>query len=201
MFSGIVEEVGRLVSFDGARVVVSAGKVLEDLGVSDSIGLAGTCLTVVERDQKTFTVQVVPETLHRTNLGALKTGDGINLEGSLAWGERVGGHMVQGHIDCVVTVQSIIPEGNSRIVRFKATERIMRYVVEKGFVALDGVSMTVVDRDDESFSVAVIPFTWDNTTFCERGIGAGLNLEADVTAKYIEQLIIPYVSPGDVPEQ
>ncbi|NQU96204.1 MAG: riboflavin synthase [Chloroflexi bacterium] len=201
MFSGIVEEVGRLVSFDGARVVVSAGKVLEDLGVSDSIGLAGTCLTVVERDEKTFTVQVVPETLHRTNLGALKTGDGINLEGSLAWGERVGGHMVQGHIDCVVTVQSIVPEGNSRIVRFKAPERIMRYVVEKGFVALDGVSMTVVDRDDESFSVAVIPFTWDNTTFCERGIGAGLNLEADVTAKYIEQLIIPYVSPGDVPEQ
>jgi len=201
MFSGIVEEVGRLVSFDGARVVVSAGKVLEDLGVSDSIGLAGTCLTVVERDEKTFTVQVVPETLHRTNLGALKTGDGINLEGSLAWGERVGGHMVQGHIDCVVTVQSIVPEGNSRIVRFKAPERIMRYVVEKGFVALDGVSMTVVDRDDESFSVAVIPFTWDNTTFCERGIGAGLNLEADVTAKYIEQLIIPYVSPDDVPEQ
>ena len=201
MFSGIVEEVGRLVSFDGARVVVSAGKVLEDLGVSDSIGLAGTCLTVVERDEKTFTVQVVPETLHRTNLGALKPGDGINLEGSLAWGERVGGHMVQGHIDCVVTVQSIVPEGNSRIVRFKAPERIMRYVVEKGFVALDGVSMTVVDRDDESFSVAVIPFTWDNTTFCERGIGAGLNLEADVTAKYIEQLIIPYVSPGDVPEQ
>ena len=201
MFSGIVEEVGRLVSFDGARVVVSAGKVLEDLGVSDSIGLAGTCLTVVERDQKTFTVQVVPETLHRTNLGALKTGDGINLEGSLAWGERVGGHMVQGHIDCVVTVQSIVPEGNSRIVRFKAPERIMRYVVEKGFVALDGVSMTVVDRDDESFSVAVIPFTWNNTTFCERGIGAGLNLEADVTAKYIEQLIIPYVSPDDVPEQ
>lgn len=201
MFSGIVEEVGRLVSFDGARVVVSAGKVLEDLGVSDSIGLAGTCLTVVERDEKTFTVQVVPETLHRTNLGALETDDGINLEGSLAWGERVGGHMVQGHIDCVVTVQSIVPEGNSRIVRFKAPERIMRYVVEKGFVALDGVSMTVVDRDDESFSVAVIPFTWDNTTFCERGIGAGLNLEADVTAKYIEQLIIPYVSPGDVPEQ
>ena len=201
MFSGIVEEVGRLVSFDGARVVVSARKVLEDLGVSDSIALAGTCLTVVERDEKTFTIQVVPETLHRTNLGTLKTGDGINLEGSLAWGERVGGHMVQGHIDCVVTVQSIVPEGNSRIVRFKAPERIMRYVVEKGFVALDGVSMTVVDRDNESFSVAVIPFTWDNTTFCERGIGAGLNLEADVTAKYIEQLIIPYVSPDDVPEQ
>ncbi len=201
MFSGIVEEMGRLVSFDGARVVVSAGKVLEDLEISDSIGLAGTCLTVVERDEKTFTVQVVPETLHRTNLGKLKTGDGINLEGSLAWGERVGGHMVQGHIDCVVTVQSIVPEGNSRIVRFKASERIMRYVVEKGFVALDGVSMTVVDRDAESFSVAIIPFTWDNTTFCERGVGAGLNLEADVTAKYIEQLIIPYVSPDDVPEQ
>ena len=201
MFSGIVEEMGRLVSFDGARVVVSAGKVLEDLEISDSIGLAGTCLTVVERDEKTFTVQVVPETLHRTNLGQLKTGDGINLEGSLAWGERVGGHMVQGHIDCVVTVQSIVPDGNSRIVRFKASERIMRYVVEKGFVALDGVSMTVVDRDEGSFSVAIIPFTWDNTTFCERGVGAGLNLEADVTAKYIEQLIIPYVSPDDVPEQ
>ena len=201
MFSGIVEEIGKLVSFDGARVVVSASKVLEDLEVSDSIALAGTCLTVVERDEDTFTVEVVPETLKRTNLGALKPGDGINLEGSLTWGERVGGHLVQGHIDCVVTVESITPEGNSRIIRFKTPERIMRYVVEKGFVALDGVSMTVVDRDDGSFSVAVIPYTWDNTTFSERAIGGGLNLEADVTAKYIEQLILPYVSPDDVPEQ
>ena len=199
MFSGIVEEVGRLIAFDGARVVVSANKVLEDLKVSDSIAVAGTCLTVVERDEGSFTVEVVPETLQRTNLGALTPGDGINLEGSLAWGERVGGHLVQGHIDCVVTVESIVPEGNSRIIRFTAPERIMRYVVEKGFVSLDGVSMTVVDRDDESFSVAVIPFTWDNTTFSERGIGGGLNLEADVTAKYIEQLIVPYVSPDDAP--
>ena len=201
MFSGIVEEVGRLVSFDGARVVVSAGKALKDLKVSDSIALAGTCLTVVERDDETFTVEVVPETLKRTNLGALEPGDGINLEGSLAWGERIGGHLVQGHIDCVVTVDSITPEGNSRIVRFRAPERIMRYVVEKGFVSLDGVSMTVVHRDDESFSVVVIPYTWDNTTFSEREIGGGLNLEADVTAKYIEQLIIPYVSPDDVPDR
>jgi len=200
MFSGIVEEVGRLISFDGERVVISADKVLKDLKVSDSIALAGTCLTVVERDESSFTVEVVPETLHRTNLGALKPGDGINLEGSLAWGERIGGHLVQGHIDCVVTVESVFPEGNSRIVRFKAPQRIMRYVVEKGFVSLDGVSMTVVGRDDESFSVAVIPFTWDNTTFSERAIGGGLNLEADVTAKYIEQLIIPYVSPDDVPD-
>ena len=91
MFSGIVEEVGRLISFDGARVVISADKVLKDLEVSDSIALAGTCLTVVERDDETFTVEVMPETLKRTNLGALKPGDGINLEGSLAWGERVGG--------------------------------------------------------------------------------------------------------------
>ena len=201
MFSGIVEEVGRLIAFDGARVVVSANKVLKDLEVSDSIAVAGTCLTVVERDGGSFTVEVVPETLQRTNLGALKPGDGINLEGSLAWGERIGGHLVQGHIDCVVTVESIVPEGNSRIIRFKAPERIMRYVVEKGFVCLDGVSMTVVDRDDDSFSVAVIPFTWDNTTFSERRIGGGLNLEADVTAKYIEQLIIPYISPDDVPDQ
>ena len=201
MFSGIVEEVGRVVSFDGARITVSAGKVLEDLAVSDSIALAGTCLTVVERGEDSFTVEVVPETLQRTNLGVLKPGAGINLEGSLAWGERVGGHMVQGHIDCVVTVESIVREGNSRIVRFEAPERIMRYVVEKGFVSLDGVSMTVVHRDDRSFSVAIIPFTWDNTTFNERGTGTGLNLEVDVTAKYIEQLIIPYVSPDDVPDQ
>lgn len=194
MFSGIVEELGKLISSDGENVVVSAEKVLEDLEVSDSIALAGTCLTVVARDAKSFTVQVVPETLSRTNLGALKPGDGINLEGSLKWGDRVGGHIVQGHIDCVVTVKSIVEEGNSRIVTYEAPESIMRYVVEKGFVALDGVSMTVVSRDEKSFSVAVIPFTWDHTTFHERGVGDGLNLEADVTAKYVEQLIIPYVS-------
>ncbi len=200
MFSGIVEEVGTLVSTDGARLVVSAEMVLEDLKISDSIALAGTCLTVVDRTDKTFTVEVVPETLQRTNLGALKPGDGINLEGSLRWQDRVGGHMVQGHIDCVVTVDSVIPEGNSRVVRYRAPLRIMRYVVEKGFVALDGVSMTVVNRDDESFSVAVIPFTWDHTTFSERDVGSGVNLEADVTAKYIEQLILPYVAPDQVPD-
>ncbi len=192
MFSGIVEELGEVASFDGERITIRAARVVGGVAVSDSISINGACLTVVERAEDTFAVQLVPETLERTTLGALRPGDNVNLERPLEYGGRVGGHLVQGHVDGVVVVAGTTPDGNSVRIRVKAEPRIMRYVVEKGFIALDGVSLTVVDRTEDTFSIAVIPFTRDNTTLGRYGAGDRINVEVDVTAKYLEQLSMPY---------
>ncbi len=192
MFSGIIEEVGTVESYDGATLVVSANQVLGDLKVSESIMVAGACLTVIELTNSTFTVETVPETLHRTNFVDLKPGDQVNLERSLRYGDRVGGHMVQGHVDGVGTVRSVTEDGNSKVIVFEAPENIIENVVEKGFIAIDGASLTIIDRNSNSFSIAIIPFTFDHTTFSERSEGSRVNLETDVTAKYVANLIEPY---------
>lgn len=192
MFSGIIEEVGTVVSYDGETLVVRANQVLDDLKVSESVLVAGACLTVIELSESTFTVETVPETRQRTNFGDLKPGDHVNLERSLRYGDRVGGHMVQGHVDGVGTVRSVITDGNSRVIVIEAPENIIANVVEKGFIAIDGTSLTIVDRNSDSFSIAIIPFTFDHTTFNERPEGSKVNLEADVTAKYVANLIEPY---------
>jgi riboflavin synthase len=193
MFSGIVEEVGKVVSYDGRTMAVSAQRVLEDLKVSESICVAGACLTVVKRAQGTFIVETVPETVKLTGFRALKPGMGVNLERSLALGGRLGGHMVQGHVDGVGTVSRMTRDGNSVRAAFRAPANIIKYVVKKGFIAVDGVSLTVVDRTAIGFSVALIPYTLEHTTFRERKPGDLVNLEVDVTAKYVERLIGPYV--------
>ena len=192
MFSGIIEEVGTVQSFDGATLVVVADRVLDELKVSESIMVAGACLTVVNTSGTTFTVETVPETLDRTNFGDLKPGTHVTLERALRYGDRVGGHMVQGHVDGVGTVRSIVVDGNSRVIVFTAPENIIENVVEKGFIAVDGTSLTIVGRNADSFSVAIIPFTFDKTTFGERAEGSSVNLETDVTAKYVANLISPY---------
>ncbi len=192
MFSGIIEEVGTVVSYDGETLVVRANQVLDDLKVSESVLVAGACLTVIEVSESTFTVETVPETRKRTNFGDLKPGDHVNIERSLRYGDRVGGHMVQGHVDGVGTVRSVITDGNSRVIVIEAPENIIANVVEKGFIAIDGTSLTIVDRNSDSFSIAIIPFTFDHTTFNERPEGSKVNLEADVTAKYVANLIEPY---------
>ena len=192
MFSGIIEEVGTVESFDGETLVVNANQVLDDLKVSESIMVAGACLTVVKLSQTTFTVETVPETLDRTNFVDLGAGDHVNLERSLRFGDRVGGHMVQGHVDGVGTVRSVVTDGNSRVIVFEAPENIIENVVEKGFIAIDGASLTVVDRNSDSFSIAIIPYTHEHTTFNERPEGSRVNLETDVTAKYVANLIEPY---------
>ena len=193
MFSGIVEEAGKVVSFDGERLVVSATKTLDGLNVADSILVAGVCLTVVELTDNGFVVETVPETLQRSNFGDLNSGDGVNLERALEYGARIGGHMVQGHVDAVGTVDGVTPDGNSIRVGVRAPVNIMRYVVEKGFIAIDGTSLTVVDCDEQRFSVAIIPYTRENTTIGGRQPGDRVNLEADVTAKYVERLAAPYL--------
>lgn len=196
MFSGIVEEVGRVESYDGRRLTISGNKALVGLNVSDSILVSGACLTVVEKNDASFTVETVPETVNRTCLDEIGDGDGVNLERSLSYGDRVGGHLVQGHVDCTGRIAAMMPDGNSTRVSIDAPANIMRYIVEKGFIALDGISLTVVDRSDTGFSVAIIPYTKDNTTLGSRQAGDRVNLEADITAKYLEQLAAGYLEAG-----
>ena len=189
MFTGIVEEVGRVVSVSDTGLTIRAAAVVEDIAVADSVSVNGACLTVTELRGTDFSVDTVPETLRRTNLGGLSVGDAVNLERSMKADGRFGGHIVQGHVDGVGKVSSIFPEGNSHVFEFEGPDNVMRYVVEKGFIAVDGASLTVVNCDSRAFSIAVIPYTLDNTVFRSRKVGDAVNLEADIMAKYVERLV------------
>ncbi len=189
MFTGIVEEVGKVESVRDGKMSISAALVLQELAVSDSICINGVCLTVTEKDSNGFSVDVVPETLRRSNLGDLQSGDGANLERSLTPSGRMGGHIVQGHVDGTATVAGIEPDGDALMLRFTAAPDLMRYVVEKGFIAVDGTSLTIVDCDDKSFSITLIPYTRENTVFGSRRIGERVNIEVDILAKYVERLM------------
>ena len=188
MFTGIVEEVGLVEAAGGGGLSVGASLVLDDLGLGDSIAVSGVCLTVTRLSHSGFSVDVVPETLRRTTLGSLGVGDPVNLERSLAANGRFGGHVVQGHVDGTASIESVVPEGEASLVRFAAPPAIMRYVVEKGFVAVDGISLTVVDCDERSFRVTLIPYTWENTAMRARREGDRVNIEVDIMAKYVEKL-------------
>ena len=188
MFTGIVEEVGEVRAAGSGRLTVAASTVTGDMKVGGSINVNGACLTVTRLDETSFSVDVVPETLRRTSLGGLRPGDGVNLERPVPAGGRLDGHVVQGHVDGTGVVESVVPEGTALLVRFAAPPDVMRYVVPKGFVAVDGTSLTVVDCDDSGFTVTVIPFTRDNTVLGARAVGDAVNLEVDVLAKYVERL-------------
>jgi len=191
VFTGIIEELGTVTQIQPSRLVVKARKTLEGTGIGDSIAVNGVCLTVVELGADRFTVEVVPETLRRSNLGLLKAGDVVNLERPLALGGRLGGHLVEGNVDNTGTIVSERPEGGAFIVRFQTTRDILRYVVEKGFIAVDGISVTVVEKDPISFSVSLIPHTRQNTTLGRKRAGDTVNLEVDIIAKYVESLVSP----------
>lgn len=188
MFTGIVEEVGRAAGVPEGELFVNAAAVLEGTKLGDSIAVNGTCLTVTRLEPEGFAVDLAPETLRRTNLGALTAGAAVNLERSLAFGGRVGGHLVQGHVDGVAAIDSIEPEGNASMVRFRLPENLARYVTEKGFVAVDGVSLTVVGVGDDWFSITLIPFTAEHTNLGAKGAGDPVNIEVDILAKYVERL-------------
>ena len=187
MFTGIVEEVGEVTAAGSARLTVAASTVTEDMKIGGSINVNGVCLTATSLDETSFSVDVVPETLRRTNLGGLRPGDGVNLERPVPAGGRLDGHVVQGHVDGTGVVESVEREGVALLVRFTASPEVMRYVVPKGFVAVDGTSLTVVDCDDSGFTVTIIPFTRDNTVLGARAAGDVVNLEVDVLAKYVER--------------
>ena len=195
MFTGIIEEVGRVKSHESSRLTVEASLVLGDTRVGDSIAVNGACLTVVSMNAGSFSVDVTPETLRRTNLGPLRPGDGVNLERPLAVGDRLGGHIVQGHVDGTGEVLSIMPEGDSLLMRFQAPRALMRYIVEKGYIAVDGASLTIVDCDERSFSISLIPYTRDHTTLGSRSVGDVVNLETDILARQVERLMAARLTP------
>ena len=189
MFTGIVEEVGTVKDFEGQMMVVQACKVMESLKLGDSIAVNGTCLTVIQRSDHTFIVELSPETLRRTSLGFLSVGHGINLERPLAVSDRLGGHIVQGHVDATGSITSSKPDGDCVILRVRSPKRLMPYIVEKGFVAVDGISLTVVKRGASSFTLSAIPYTLQNTNLMGKTVGDQVNLETDIIAKYVESLL------------
>ena len=182
MFTGLISDSGRIQK-SGTRLVVET-PLAGQLERGDSIAVNGVCLTAVQIDGDRFEADVMEETLDRTNLGALASGQQVNLELPLRVGDRLDGHFVQGHIDATGRVERIEQREHSRIVRVAAPPAIMRYVVEKGSIAVDGVSLTVVDVDDEGFSVSLIPETLERTTLGSVGEGDPVNLEVDMLAKY-----------------
>ena len=187
MFTGIVEEVGRVISARPGNLAIAAGHVLQGIERGASIAVNGVCLTVTNFDQNSFSVDVMPETLNRTNLGLLRAGDGVNLERPLPLGGRLGGHLVQGHVDDTGRVTEVSRSGESMMVRFEAPPQVMPYIVEKGFIAVDGVSLTVVSKDTSSFQVSVVGYTRQHTILGNRRVGDVVNLEVDIIAKYVEQ--------------
>jgi riboflavin synthase len=193
MFTGIVEELGTVaaldVSPDGGRLSIQAEKVSDGLQVDESVATNGVCLTVVAVDSQRFEADLAPETLSRTNLGRLGPGDRVCLERSVTLQTRLGGHLVQGHVDGTATVVEASVQGIQRLMRFQTGPDIMRYVVTKGFVAIDGASLTVVEVDERSFSIALIPHSAELTTLGLRQVGDAVNVEVDLFAKYVERLL------------
>ena len=185
MFTGIVEETGTLKAMSSSRLTISAARVLEGTKPGDSMAVNGACLTVSSIDAASFSVDIMPETLKRTNLGLLHPGSTVNLERPLLVGGRLGGHLVQGHVDATGKVISLIPEGVAVIARFAVPPEVLRYVVEKGFIAVDGVSLTVTGYDKTSLSVSLVAYTLKNTILGTKRVGDLVNLEVDIIAKYV----------------
>jgi riboflavin synthase len=201
MFTGIVEELGRVRAIHrregGARVEIDATTVVTDASIGDSIAVNGCCVTVVELGDGWWAADAVIETLERTALGALEAGEHVNLERPLRLADRVGGHFVQGHVDAVgrIARRAPLPDGSS-LFTFSAPSDVLRYVVEKGSVAVDGISLTVTAVDGEAFDVAVIPHTLSVTTLGHKDTGAPVNIEVDLMAKYVERLLTPISREG-----
>lgn len=189
MFTGIIEETGSVIDRQDYALTIRAATVIPGMKLGDSIAVNGTCLTVVHFDAGQFQVDLAPETLRRTALAQLETGRAVNLERPLALSDRLGGHIVQGHIDAAGRITSIRPEGDCFIFRIRAPKRLMPYIVEKGFIAVDGISLTVVDKRDTSFTLSVIPYTLQNTNLREKSANHRVNLEVDILAKYVESLL------------
>ncbi len=185
MFTGIIQEVGTVVSIPAGKLVIAAGAVLDGLEPGASIAINGVCLTATALGKGTFTADTVPETLRRSNLGRLRPGSRVNLERALRLNGELGGHLVQGHIDATGTVTSRRPDGPAVLMKFAAPPEVMANVVEKGFIAVDGTSLTVVDRDASSFSVSIIPLTQTLTILLDKQPGDTVNLETDIIGKYV----------------
>jgi len=193
MFTGIIEELGvvrQIVKgLNSATLHILAKVVLDGMVVGDSLTVNGVCLTVINFDSESFSMEVSPETLSTTALGGLKVADGVNLERAMRLHERLGGHLVSGHVDGVGTITARRQEGNSSVLTIEASNEILRYCIKKGSVTIDGVSLTINDLNDRQFTVSIIPHTSKNTTFGIKGVGAKVNLENDPIGKYVERFL------------
>jgi riboflavin synthase len=189
VFTGLVREVGTVLSMADGRLRLEAPETARGAELGDSVAIDGVCLTVVARDTSSLSFDAVPETLDRTALGTLSAGSSVNLEPALRAGDALGGHYVQGHVDGVGTVRLVRPEGDGKRIAFQAPAGILRYIVEKGSIAVQGTSLTVAAVDDSGFEVALIPHTLSATTLGGLAAGDPVNLEADVLAKYVEKLL------------
>ena len=197
MFTGIIEEVGALERLAGGEIAIRAKKVLEDVAFGDSIAVNGICLTVTHFDAAHFTADVMPETVRRTSLAELKRGSRVNLERALTLRSRLGGHIVSGHIDGVGTITAMKEEGNAILLTVRAGADILRYIVEKGSVALDGISLTVARVSAADFTVSLIPHTREITNLREKRSGSRLNIETDILGKYVEKLFPGVCTRGE----
>ncbi|MBO5560050.1 MAG: riboflavin synthase [Firmicutes bacterium] len=188
MFTGIVEEVG-IVEKTGIQPVIRARKILEDIHIGDSICVNGACLTVTEFTNDRFTVDIMPESMRCTNLGELKKGSRVNLERAMPANGRFGGHIVSGHVDGTGIISDIKQDGIAVVYRIKADKAILRYIVNKGSIAIDGISLTVCSIDEKSFGVSIIPHTQRETTLSFKKVGDTVNLETDIIAAYAEKFL------------
>lgn len=191
MFTGIVEEVGQVKAIGNGTLQIQAAKVLEDVKLGDSIAVNGICLTVTGFNSHSFQADVMPETIKRTSLGELKLGSPVNLERALTLSSRLGGHIVSGHIDGTGRIVSLKEDKNAILMKIQTDGAILRYIVEKGSVALDGISLTVAQVGTRDFTVSLIPHTRQVTNLSDKGEGSLINIENDVVGKYVAKLLQP----------
>ncbi|AGB40859.1 riboflavin synthase, alpha subunit [Halobacteroides halobius DSM 5150] len=193
MFTGIVEELGIIKRINrgskSIELTIKANKVLDDVQIGDSIATNGVCLTVTNFDQQQFSVDVMPETMRKSSLGQLKTGDQVNLERALQVGDRLGGHLVSGHIDGLGEIVKEQREDKAVIISIKPNAELLKYIIPKGSIAIDGISLTIAELKDTIFSVSLIPHTAEITVLGNKGVGDQVNLEADMIGKYVQRMI------------
>lgn len=201
MFTGIIEAIGKVAEIEraqeSARLTVAAGKIAEDVAPGDSVSVSGVCLTVTSVAPPHVTFDAVYETMRKTTLGTLQVGDPVNLERSLPVGGRLGGHIVQGHVDGTGRIASIRPIDNSYFIYIDAAPELMRYIVTKGSIAVDGISLTVAESEDRTFALSIIPHTWEHTTLKDKHAGDAVNIECDILGKYVEKMLGGYVAGAD----
>ncbi len=197
MFTGIIEEIGELQRHEGGELVIGCSLVIEGTQLGDSIAVNGVDLTVRRIDDDALIFDVMPETVRRSNLGNLPLGSPLNLERSVRPSDRLSGHLVRGVVETTATLESLTPEGDALIARYRVPQPYMKYIVTKGPVCVDGASLTVIERDEQGFAVSLVQYTQQHTNLTRRTLGDSINLETDIVARYVEQLVEPLFTARD----